>query len=141
MADLSKLSIDRIVSICSVIIALAGAGYSMMHNQNSLEYLTKSDFNTFQIENVKKMTSLEGTVQNGFIGVTQQLASLNFVGTKDFQDFKDKTIASQFELQKSIDFLKKDLESLERNTGDNTAKIIAIEQRIAVLEALKNRSS
>ncbi len=137
----SKFNIERIISIASVIIALGGAAYSVTHTQNSLEYLTKADFNSFQIENVKKMTSLEGTVQNGFAGVTQQLASLNFVGTKDFQDFKDKTVAGQFELQKSIDFLKKDLETLQRNTADNAVKISAIELRIAALEAIKRSSS
>lgn len=137
----NKMSLDRIISIVALVLALAGAAYSTLHTQSSLEYLTKQDFNTFQIDNVKKMTSLEGTVQNGFNGVTQQLASLNFVGTKDFQEFKDRTTAGQFELQKAIDFLKKDLETLQKDTAFNAAKISAIEQRIAALEALKKQLS
>ena len=140
MAEQQKMNLDRIISVAAFILAIAGAGYSTLHNQNQLEYLTKQDFNTFQIENVKKMTSLEGTVQNGFNGVSQQLASLNFVGTKDFQEFKDKTVAGQFELQKSIDFLKKDLDTLQKDNLANAAKIQSIQERIAILEALKKSS-
>ncbi len=137
----NKMTLDRIISIVALVMALGGAAYTTMHNQSNLEYLTKQDFNTFQIENVKKMTSLEGTVQNGFNGVSQQLASLNFVGTKDFQEFKDRTVAGQFELQKSIEFLKKDLENLQKDTAANAAKVLAIELRIAALEAIKRQNS
>lgn len=133
----SKLNFDKMMSIAALLIALGGAAYSGLHNQNNLEYMTKADFNTFQIANVTKMTSLEGTVQNGFAGMSQQIASLNFVGTKDFQEYKDRTTASSFELQKSIDFLKKDLELLQKSANDNLVKIAVIEQKIAVLESQK----
>ncbi len=133
----TKLNLEKMLSIAAIIIALGGSIYSGLHTQNSLEYLTKQDFNAFQIENVKKMTGLEGTVQNGFQGVTQQLSSLQFVGTKDFQDFKDKSVATAFELQKSIDFLKRDLENLQRNAESNSQKIAIIEQKIALLESQK----
>jgi hypothetical protein len=137
----SKMSLEKMLSIAAIIIALGGSVYSGLHTQNSLEYLTKADFNIFQIDNVKKMTSLEGTVQNGFQGVSQQLSSLQFVSQKDFQDLKDKSIASTFELQKSIDFLKKDLETLQKNAEANAAKIAIIEQKIAVLESQKKTNS
>lgn len=132
-----KMSLDRIISIVAIGLALGSALYSGMSKQNTLEFMTRSDFNQFQIENVKKMTSLEGTVQNGFVGVSQQLATLNFVATKDFQEFKEKTIESGFQLQRIIDGLKKDLEHLQRTAANNVVEITAIKARIAVLEAQK----
>jgi hypothetical protein len=136
MAD-SRLNLDRIISIVAITLALGSAAYSGLKQQNTLEFLTKQDFNTFQIENVKKMTGLEGTVQNGFNGVSQQLASLNFVNTKEFQDFKEKAVASSFELQKQIDFLKKDLETMQKTATTNVMEIAAIKTKIALLEAQK----
>ena len=133
----SKLNLDRIVSIVALILALGSATYSGLSKQNALEFMTKSDFNTFQIENVKKMTGLEGAVQNGFAGVSQQLQNLNFVALKDFQDFKDKSTASAFELQKQIDFLKKDLDMLQKSASSNILEIAAIKTKIAILEAQK----
>jgi len=132
-----KMNVDRLISIGALILAVGSAAFSSMRNTNSLEFMTKTDFNTFQIENVKKMTALEGTVQNGFLGVSQQLAGLQFVGTKDFQDFKDKSTKDSFELQKSIDFLKKDLEQLQKSTESTRTQIEAIRSRIAFLEAMK----
>src|SRR6478609_1411611 len=104
---MANMNIDRYISIGALILAVASAAFSSLHNNNSLEFMTKQDFNTFQIENVKKMTALEGTVQNGFVGVSQQLSGLQFVATKDFQDFKEKSLKDGYELQKQIDFLKK----------------------------------
>jgi hypothetical protein len=132
-----KMSLDRIISIVALVMALAGSAFSYMHNTNQLEYLTKQDFNTFQVENVKKMTQLEGKLENGFSQVTQQLSTLQFVSQKDFLDLKDKSTATAFELQKSIDFLKKDLELLQRNTEANAARIIQLQTQIAVLESQK----
>jgi hypothetical protein len=77
-------------------------------------------------------------VQNGFIGVTQQIAGLQFVNNKDFQEFKDRTTAGQFELQKAIDFLKKDLETLRKDTDANRSQIDSIQARIIKLETLKS---
>lgn len=131
------MNIDRMISIGAIVLAVGSSLFSALHNNNSLEFMTKADFNTFQIENVKKMTALEGTVQNGFVGVSQQLTGLQFVGTKDFQDFKDKTTKDNFELQKSIDFLKKDLDTLQKTAEYNRLQIEALRSRIATLELLK----
>ncbi len=141
MAENNKLSLDRIISIAAFILAIATAGYSGLHSQNKLEYLTKEDFNTFQIDNIKKMTSLEGTVQSGFNRVSQQLSTLNFVATKDFQEFKDKTTSGVFELQKAIDFLRKDLDALQKDNVANASKIQMVQERLAVLEAFKKQQS
>lgn len=136
MAD-PKMSLDRIIAIISVIIAIGGATFSVLHNQNQLEYLTKSDFNTFQVENVKKMTTFEGKLDSGFLLVSNQISSLQFVSQKDLQEFKDKYSASTFDVQKQIDFLKRDLESLQKDSDGQSAMIQDLKGRILLLENQK----
>lgn len=134
----TKFNLERYLSIAAICIGLIGGGYTFMQKQTSIEYLTKQDFNTFQLEYTKKATESEGAMKNGFQGLSQQIGSLAFVSTKDFQDLKDKTTATDFELSKQIEFLKKDLEQARMTLDKNSVKISIIERQIAVLEAQKS---
>lgn len=109
------MNIDRAVSVGALLIAIASAIFSTMQKQNTLEFMTKADFNTFQVQNVQKMTSLEATITNGFFSVGQQISSLQFVPTKDFIEFKEQSTKTGYTVQKEIDFVKKDILALEKN--------------------------
>lgn len=131
------MSLDRIIAIISFVVALGGATFSVLHTQNQLEYLTKADFNAFQVENVQKMTKFEGKLDSGFQLVSNQISTLQFASQKDLEDLKDRYSESSFDIQKQIDFLKKDLASIEKKTDVQDASIQELKTRIAVLESQK----
>lgn len=128
-------NIDRTLAVIASIVALGGAAYSIVSRNNNLEYMTRADWNTFQVEYVKRMTEVTGAVDNGFKGVTIQIANLPFVSGKDFQDFKDKVSDGNHIVDKDISALKKELETLQKTASNNTLAIADLKQKIAILEA------
>jgi len=127
------MNIDRLVSIGALILSLGAATFGVLSRQNNLEFLTKTEFAAFQIQNVQKMTSLESTISSGFMAVSQQISSLQFVPTKEFLDFKEKVTESNYELKKSVDFVKKDMEVLEKQVDGLDQSVSTQSARINLL--------
>lgn len=127
------MNIDRIVSIGALVLSIGAATFAVLSKQNNLEFMTKADFSTFQIQNVQKMTSLESTISSGFVAVSQQISSLQFVPTKEFLDFKEKVVESNFALKKDIDFAKKDIEVLDKEVSSLSTSVTSQNARINLL--------
>lgn len=131
------MNIDRIISIIAIILALGGATFSVLKTNNSLEFLTKQDFNTFQIENVRKITSLENAVQNGFYNVSQQIAALQFLPSKDFMEHKESDQKRFYDFQRQQDELKKDSEVYKKIIDNNTKRL----DDVIIARAIENNSA
>jgi len=111
---MANLNIDRIGTIVSITISIGAVLFAVLKERNSLEFMTKEDFNTFQVTNVQKMTSLEAAISNGFTQVGQQISGLQFVTTKEYVEYKERVTESSYALKKEIEFLKRDIELIQK---------------------------
>lgn len=139
MAD-TKFDIKTIGIVVSVVLSVGSAAFAGWNNQNKLEYMTKADFNVFENKYIERTVSSEASMKSGFEMISTQLSNLNVVSREDFQVLKDKTTNDAFELQKAIDFLKRDIELAQRTATANSIKIQELQTQLAILEKQKKNS-
>lgn len=138
--DASKkkhMPLGTIISIISILIAIGSMIFANYSRQNSLEYMTKEDFNKFQLENVQRISSLESLVKGGFERTQQQIGGLQFLTTKEFNDYKDAQSEKNFTFRKDIDIINKDHVNIDKHQSLIDARINALETRFNILNNKK----